>query len=164
MAIKHSKIALMAAISLFSVLVVSNNLLTYDTNYRFVSHVLTMDTVFPANRTSDRVINTAAVHHTIYRLIIAAELLMALLCITATGKMICHRKRPKRFSAGKNWAIYGLTLGVVLWFSGFMSIGGEWFMMWQSKMWNGQQAAFRLTTVLLLTLIFISMPEPAPEE
>lgn len=37
----------------------------------------------------------------------------------------------------------GLTLGFTLWFAGFMIVGAEWFQMWQSTTWNGQQAAFR---------------------
>jgi predicted small integral membrane protein len=31
--------------------------------------------------------------------------------------------------------------------------------MWQSKEWNGQEAAFRITTVILAVLIFVSLPD-----
>ena len=48
----------------------------------------------------------------------------------------------------------GLTLGFGLWFFGFLVVAGEYFAMWQSHTWNGQQAAFRLTTVILGMLIF----------
>ena len=37
----------------------------------------------------------------------------------------------------------GTTLGFLVWFTGFLVIGGEWFAMWQSATWNGQEAAFR---------------------
>jgi predicted small integral membrane protein len=37
-----------------------------------------------------------------------------------------------------------------------MVVGGEWFAMWQSPTWNGQQAAFRFYTTLLLALIFVA--------
>ena len=51
----------------------------------------------------------------------------------------------------------GLTLGFGLWFFGFLVVAGEHFAMWQSQTWNGQQAAFRLTTVILGMLIFLSV-------
>ncbi len=31
----------------------------------------------------------------------------------------------------------------MVWLTGFVVISGEWFQMWQSSQWNGQQAAFR---------------------
>jgi predicted small integral membrane protein len=56
-------------------------------------------------------------------------------------------------------AIVALTLGCMLWLVAFLTIGAEWFLMWQSATWNGQQAAFRMFVVLGLVLIYISMPE-----
>ena len=50
-------------------------------------------------------------------------------------------------------------LGFCLWFFGFVVIGGEYFAMWQSKLWNGQDAAFRIATTMLAALIFISLPD-----
>jgi predicted small integral membrane protein len=46
-----------------------------------------------------------------------------------------------------------------LWFFGFVVVGGEYFAMWQSKMWNGQEAAFRIATTMLAALVFISLPD-----
>ena len=36
-----------------------------------------------------------------------------------------------------------------------MVIGGEWFQMWQSPRWNGQEAAFRFYLTILAVLIFV---------
>jgi predicted small integral membrane protein len=52
-----------------------------------------------------------------------------------------------------------LTVGFALWFVGFMVFAGEYFAMWQSKEWNGLEAAFRSTTVILSVLIFVSLPD-----
>jgi predicted small integral membrane protein len=41
-------------------------------------------------------------------------------------------------------AIAGLTLGLLLWLVAFIAVGGEWFLMWQSAEWNGEEAAFRI--------------------
>lgn len=40
-----------------------------------------------------------------------------------------------------------------------MAIGGEWFQMWQSKAWNGQQPAFRFYLTILTVLIFVNQPD-----
>lgn len=73
---------------------------------------------------------------------------------------VANRKLDKRqFNAAKTLSNLGLALGVVLWFTGFMTIGAEWFLMWQSSIWNGQASAFRFVVVLFLVLIFINQPE-----
>lgn len=46
-------------------------------------------------------------------------------------------------------------LGFALWFIGFMAIGGEWFTMWQSAIWNGQTAAFQFYVTILGVGIYV---------
>jgi predicted small integral membrane protein len=38
-------------------------------------------------------------------------------------------------------------------------IGGEYFAMWQSNTWNGQEGAFRFVTMILGGLVFLSLPD-----
>jgi predicted small integral membrane protein len=64
-------------------------------------------------------------------------------------------KDAGRFNQAKDVAIAGLTLGIILWFTGFITVGGEWFLMWQSKVWNGQAAAFRLVVILGIVLLYL---------
>lgn len=59
------------------------------------------------------------------------------------------------FQGRKDLAIIGSTIGFVVWFFGFMVVGGEWFLMWQSEVWNGQQPAFRFYMTILAVLIFV---------
>jgi predicted small integral membrane protein len=40
-----------------------------------------------------------------------------------------------------------------------MSIGGEWFGMWQSQQWNGVPSAFRFVVTIVAVLIFVAMPD-----
>jgi predicted small integral membrane protein len=42
----------------------------------------------------------------------------------------------------------------------FLSVGGEWFLMWQSKIWNGQDAAFRMFACNGIVLILLVLPDP----
>ena len=52
-----------------------------------------------------------------------------------------------------------LALGFLVWFFGFMIVGGEWYSMWQSPMWNGQEAAFRFYMTILAVLIFVNQSD-----
>jgi len=46
-----------------------------------------------------------------------------------------------------------------MWLVAFLSAGGEWFLMWQSKTWNGQEAAFRMFTVVGIVLLLLVQSE-----
>lgn len=70
--------------------------------------------------------------------------------------------RPSaNFHRAKNVSIAALTLSLLMWLVAFLSIGAEWFLMWQSKTWNGQEAAFRMFTVVALILSSSSNPTPS---
>lgn len=53
----------------------------------------------------------------------------------------------------------GALAGFLVWFAGFMVVGGEWFLMWQSATWNGQEAAFRFYATNLLVPIYVNQKE-----
>jgi predicted small integral membrane protein len=42
---------------------------------------------------------------------------------------------------------------MLLFGAGFVAIGGEWFLMWQSKIWNGTEAATRYFGIAAFTLV-----------
>jgi predicted small integral membrane protein len=65
------------------------------------------------------------------------------------------RSPPASFNRAKGLAAVAAGLGFLVWFFGFMVIGGEWFQMWQSSQWNGQQSAFRFYLTILAVLIFV---------
>ena len=156
---RYSKIAFVWAIALYVLLVVFNNLTDYDSNYQFVAHVLAMDTTFPDNRGMWRAIDSAFAHHLFYWVIIVSEAAVTALCLWGGWRLFKARGEAERFNQVKGTAIAGLTLGIVLWFTGFIAIGGEWFLMWQSDVWDGRQAAFRLVVILGLALLYLVRPE-----
>jgi len=55
--------------------------------------------------------------------------------------------------------VVALTSGMLQWFVAFLCIGAEWFLMWQSKLWNGQDAAFRMFAVEALVLVILLLPD-----
>jgi predicted small integral membrane protein len=164
-AIRAAKIALVAAIALFASLVAFGNVTDYGTNFVFVHHVLSMDTVFPSSGITYRAITSPVLHHAAYALIIATEAAVAALCwIGAVALLRRIRADAPTFNGAKTYAILGLTLGFLLWQAGFMSLGGEWFGMWQSPQWNGVPSAFRFVVVILGVLIFVAMRDQDLEE
>ena len=95
--------------------------------------------------------------HLVYALIIVCELVIAVLCWAGCWKMFAARNKAS-FSEASCLAIYGLTLGVVLWFLAFTGVSGEWFLAWQSKFWNGIQPGFRVACLFMLVLVYLSLP------
>jgi len=159
-ALRASKTALVAAVALFASLVTFGNLTDYNTNFVFVQHVLSMDTIFPFSTIKYRAITSPALHHAAYAFIIAAEAATAVLCWIGAAKLASRlRADAGTFNRAKTCAVLGLTLGFLLWQVGFMLIGGEWFGMWQSKEWNGVPSAFRFLITIIAVLIFVALPD-----
>lgn len=159
--VRLCKIALVTAAGLFCLLVGYNNIVDYDSNFLFVQHVLTMDTTFPENAVRDgRALVDPEIHRAGYWLIIAAELAVGLLCLAGALRLLLVVSGPaERFNHAKSIAVLGLTGGMLFWFLGFIVVGGEWFQMWQSQIWNGQEAAFRFIGCIGLILVFLSFDD-----
>jgi len=155
-----SKTLLVASVAFFYTLVVFNNTTDYNSNYQFVRHVLMMDSTFPGNNGMWRAINSPTIHTLFYMGIICWEAVTMVLCWTAAVRMgMALKKSDEEFRSSAKLAIGALTLGILMWFIAFISVGGEWFLMWQSHNWNGQDAAFRMLTILGIILLFVAQPE-----
>lgn len=159
-----TKCVLLLSTGLFGLLVAWTNLTAYDINFAFVQHVLSMDALEPWARSEAlmrRAITSAEVHQWAYAAIIAAELLMGLLC-TVAGLLFAaalrHGQTHRLFRA-KVFALAGLVLGVMIWYLGFAVIGAEYFAMWASQ-WNGQTTAYLFSGFLLLSMMYVAQPEP----
>ena len=158
MPIRLAKIALLSAMGFFLLLVVFNNLTDYGSNYGFVSHVLAMDTTFPGNSGMWRSIQSVPVYHVFYASIILWEALACALIFIGAGRLWRARGAgAAAFNHAKQLAVAGLTVNLLQWLVAFITVGGEWFLMWQSKTWNGQDAAARMFMIAGLTLLFVSL-------
>ena len=160
MVLRASRILLVAAVALFYTLVLFNNLTDYGSNYAFMHHVLLMDTTFPGNHGMWRAIHPTNVQVVFYDCIIAWEgAVTAMLWTGCVFLFRARRKTAREFDKAKGVAIAALTLGLLLWFCAFLTVGGEWFLMWQSKIWNGQDAAARMFETTGLVLLLLALPE-----
>lgn len=160
MILRFAKVAMVLAVALYYSLVVFNNLTDYDSNYRFVRHVLMMDTTFTSNHVAWRALNSPVWHTAFYLCIILWEFITSVFCwwgglkmARALAGMACEFHRAKQL------VIAGLALGLLMWLVAFLTVGGEWFLMWQSKTWNGQEAALRMFTVLGIVLLLVTQPD-----
>jgi predicted small integral membrane protein len=103
---------------------------------------------------------SATVWQAAYGAIIVAEALTGILFVI--GAAVLWRLRhagAEAFNEAKGYAVAASTLAFLVWFFGFMVVGGEWFEMWQSKIWNGQEAAFRFYISVLAVLVFVNQPD-----
>jgi predicted small integral membrane protein len=155
-----SKMALVAAVSLFLTIVAYNNLVDYGSNLEFVRHVLSMDTTFSGNQLKGRALTAPWIHHLFYAGIIAWEWVGAF--TIGFGAWTLWRARlatAADFARAKSFAVAALTGNMLLWFTAFITVGGEWFVMWQSQVWNGQTAAFRMFACIGIILLFLKTPD-----
>ncbi|MGR7996234.1 MULTISPECIES: DUF2165 family protein [unclassified Xanthobacter] len=163
MELRLTKVVLVAALAAYALLVAYGNLTDYASNYAFVSHVLSMDTTFPGNALMGRAITDPRLWQAAYAAIIAAEALSGLLLALGAVQLLRTLKAPApAFERAKRFVYLGASLAFLLWFFGFMVVAGEYFAMWQSHDWNGQESAFRIYMAVLGVLLLVALPDRDP--
>jgi predicted small integral membrane protein len=160
MTLRAAKTLLVFATAIFYSFVVLNNTTDYNSNFQFVRHVLMMDSTFPGNRGVWRALNSPALQTAFYISIIAWEAVTMIFCWWGGVKLArAFKESAPAFNRAKRIAVIALTLALLMWMVAFLSVGGEWFLMWQSKNWNGQDAAFRMFAVIGIVLLLVAQPE-----
>jgi predicted small integral membrane protein len=159
-----AKVLLMAGIGVFYTLAVLNNLTDFNSNYQFVRHVLSMDSTFPGNNGMWRAMTSPAWHLAFYLGIIVWEIATTILLWWGFKVLVRAVSRTAaEFNAAKRVPVMALTLSLLMWLVAFLAVGGEWFLMWQSPHWNGQEAAFRNFAVVGLVLLVLLQPDTDQE-
>jgi predicted small integral membrane protein len=159
MIVRLCKAALVATVALLMALVAAGNVFDYGANWQFVRHVLAMDTIFPDSPLGWRAIESPGLQTAAYLLLIAWEIATAAVLVAAAARLLAAAPSAERFASGRPLAVAGLTMVLVLYGAAFLAIGGEWFLMWQSTTWNGQEAAFRFFAVAGIVLLVVLAPE-----
>ncbi|WP_348264483.1 DUF2165 domain-containing protein [Telmatobacter sp. DSM 110680] len=153
---RSAKLLLLAGVALYYTLVVFNNLTDFNSNYEFIQHVLSMDSTSPGNHGMWRAMSSPGMHLLFYWLIIVWELITAILAWWGLWNLVRALRRPANaFNAEKRLAIMALTLSLLMWLVAFIDVGGEWFLMWQSHTWNGQEEAFRMFVIVGFAMLLI---------
>jgi len=153
--------------AVYIVLVALGNITDFGTNQAFVRHVLTMDTTNLGGKIGTgldpnvtwRAVTAVPLQDVGYVCIIAWESLAGLVLSAATVAWFADRGTC--YSRARALSTVGLLMIVVLFFGGFVDVGGEWFQMWRSTSWNGLDTAFHDVVLAALPLILIHLPAPA---
>jgi predicted small integral membrane protein len=153
------KTLLTSTLALYFLLVAFNNIIDYDTNFQFVEHVLSMDSIPADAHVQWRAIRNPQLHHIGYLTIILWELITGCICTLGAKRLFSALRSKQEFAAAKNLPITGLWLGSLLWSLGFITIGGEWFLMWESSVWNGEVPALRMFILNAFALLFLYLPD-----
>ena len=157
--IRLSKIVMVAGLAAYALLVAFGNITDYGSNFAFIQHVMSMDTTFPGNKLMYRAITSPVLQQSAYGAIIAGEALTGIVLAVAAIRLWTASGDSALFAAAKGMVALGAALAFLVWFVGFLLIAGEWFAMWQSATWNGQESAFRFIACFLLVTVFVMMPE-----
>lgn len=152
---------LTATVALHIALIAFGNITDYGTNQQFVRHVLAMDTTFRDPDLMWRAITSHTLQDAAYLAIIAWESLAALVLIAATALWAVGLRRHGALARARLFSTLGLLMVLLLFGAGFLAIGGEWFSMWQSKSWNGLEAATRNLTLAGIALLVVHLGAPA---
>ena len=157
---RSAKLLLLAGIALYYTLVVLNNLTDFGSNYEFIRHVLSMDSTFPGNHATVAGAFIAG-HASIFLLVDhRVEFVTTILAWWGLVNLVRALRGPASlFNAEKQMALIALTLSMLMWLVAFLDVGGEWFLMWQSHTWNGQDEAFRMFVIVGFVMFLLLQPD-----
>lgn len=161
MAIRYLKIILVIFVGLQGWFYVAGNIANWDSALGAVGYVLGMEgnAVYP-NQLFPSVTSPALVTVALL-LIVAGEFLVGALSLKGAWDLWAARKAAGGgFNTSKTYAILGCGMAMLVWFGGFIVIGGALFQMWQTQVGAGSfNGAFVYTLTSGLTLLFLTRPD-----
>ena len=152
------KILMTGGLAVLCALIAIGNFSYPDLNQSFVQHVLSMDTV--EGPMAVHGLRSPVVWEIGFWSIVGGEALAAAFFAWGTVELARARLSKARvFHEAKRFVYAGAGCAFLIWFVGFSAVGGEWFAMWQSHVWNGTPEAFRIFASILLVSIFIAQSD-----
>ena len=163
---RYVKIGLAVTVGLLAGLWSINNLINWDVAKGAVAYALSQENQSGYTAHIVPPINSATVATMGLILIILTEVAAGSLALVGAWRMWSQRKSDAvAFVAAKRLAILGAGLAVLNWFLGFLVIGGTAIMMGQAEGMEGaMRGASNMASMSFLTLIYLSMAEPARTE
>jgi predicted small integral membrane protein len=158
-------LVLVATNGLYMLLVAFGNITDYATNYMFVERVFAMDTTNfgqgqGVNLDPDimwRAIDSPVAANAAYIGLIAIEALAGIVLIIAAVTWARYMRGSVSLAGAKALSTLGLVLITLVFFTGFITIGGEWFSMWRSSDWNGLDPALQNAMLAIMTLVVVHL-------
>ena len=126
-------------------------------NWPFVQGVLSGDGVPADSGFQWRFIHATWFEALAYIGVMAAETLTGVILLIAGIKGLRGSARCPSWGQAQKWTFVGGFLGLLVFFFGFMVVGGNWFIMYLNSKWNGLEPAFQIsvmtTAMLILTTV-----------
>ena len=160
-ALRAAKVVMVAAIALFASLVAFGNLTDYNTNFVFVEHVLSMDTIFPFSTIQYRAITNPTLHQAAYASSSLPGVVIAVLCWIGAAALVRQLRAVPGVQSGEGIFPSSASCSAFCCSrSASYRSGGEWFGMWQSQQWNERTERVPLFVVTIIASAdFVAMPD-----
>lgn len=158
---RAAKALICACLGAFGLIVGWTNIVDHQSNWQYVQRVLAMDAFhdwFDPAAIQGRAIAEEGAQRLFYYAIIAGEILMGALFMVAAlliARTVFSDDNP---SLGKAIAVLGGSVGLLVWYFGFVVIGAQWFAMWAST-YDAQMTAHMFSAFILIAMIYITRPE-----
>ena len=161
MGLRYFKIILVFFVALQALFYVAGNLANWDSAVSTVGYVLSQQEhlyypnhIFPA-LTSKALVVAALL------IIVTAELSVGTLALKGCWYMWRARKDDAAaFDRAKQFGLMGCLMAMVVWFGGFIVIGGALFQMWQTQVGDGSwSGAFMMGGISALIYLVVEKNE-----
>lgn len=139
----------------YFLVVAFDNITNPQSNWVFVQGVLSLDGVFDNSGFEWRAINAHWFHVVAYIGLIAMETLTGILLTWAGVVGLKHATDRIGWGNAQRLTMLGVTTGLLVFFFGFITVGGNWFVMYLNSKWNGLDPAFQNTTTTFLTALLV---------
>jgi len=125
-------------------------------NWPFVQGVLSGDGVPADSGFQWRFIDATWFQVLSYIGIIAGETITGILLLIGGILGIRRTSACPRWGRAQKWTFAGGTTGLLVFFFGFITVGGNWFIMYLNSKWNGLEPAFQNSVMTALMMIFVT--------
>lgn len=150
------KALLVLGMGLFLGIAALNNITMSAGGYGAVSGAVGMQGTFGDPAAMWRAIESPVLVWIAFGIIVAGEVVAAILCIRGAWNLWSARGSASSFNASKSTALLGLTVCACLYFVLFHAIAQEWFLLWQVQDSQVMQSQFRNFASAVLLMLWIN--------
>lgn len=148
-----SSLVLMTAA--YYLVVAFDNITNPDSNWPFVRGVLSENGVAAGSGFEWRAIDAQWFHVVAFVGVIVFETLTGLLLAYAAYRGLRANDDRDAWAHAQRSTFLGMTTGLLIFFLGFITIGGNWFVMYLNSKWNGLDPAFQNSVMTMFMAVFV---------
>jgi predicted small integral membrane protein len=139
----------------YYLVVAFDNVTNPRSNWVFVKGVLSLDGVAAGSGFGWRAVDAAWFQKLAYAGVIAAETAAGVLLAIGAVSGLRTGGDHEAWLRSQRWTLVGCAAGLLIFFFGFVVVGGNWFVMYMNPRWNGMEPAFQNSVLSLLTLVVV---------